>query len=175
MELSVKEQNNKIQWSALEYEEKERSPDWFWALGIIVLASTVTSIIFKNYFFAIFLVIGGILMAMFAIKKPDIVEYEINRKGVKIRDRIYLYENIDAFWVQKNPSQEDRDLHGSLPEGYIAPTLFLKTGRAFAPIISIPIEEEKADTIRHIMLNHDVPEEKMKEHFSDKVMDFIGF
>ncbi|MCF7833760.1 MAG: hypothetical protein K9L98_00270 [Candidatus Pacebacteria bacterium] len=175
MELSVKEQNNKLQWSALEYEEKERSPDWFWALGIVVLAGAVTSIIFENYFFALFLILSGVLMAMFAIKKPDMVIYEINKKGVKIRNRIYLFEDITTFWVQKNPSSEDRDLHGSLPEGYILPTLFIKTKRAFAPILSIPIEEENAHIIRNIMLNHDVVEEKMKEHFSDKIMDFIGF
>ena len=42
--------------------------DWFWALGIIIIASAVTSIIFENYFFAIPIVLGGILLAVLPIK-----------------------------------------------------------------------------------------------------------
>ena len=38
----------KLEWSALEYEEKERSRDWFWALGIIV-ATTKTTTAIKGY------------------------------------------------------------------------------------------------------------------------------
>jgi len=165
----------KLTWSALEYEEKEKTPDWFWALGIVIVAGATASALFSNYFFALLLVISGVLMFLFSVKKPDMVEYELNRKGLKIRNRIYLFENIKAFWVQKNPTDEDRELHGSLSEEELKPTLFLKSERAFMPILSIPIEESSANTIRNIMINHDVPEELMKEHFSDKVMDFLGF
>ena len=49
------EPNQKLEWSALEYEEKVQSNDWFWALGVIIVAGSITSIIFANYFFAIFL------------------------------------------------------------------------------------------------------------------------
>ena len=50
--------NEKINWSALEYEVKERSQDWFWALGIIVATSAVAAIIFSDYFFAGLLVLS---------------------------------------------------------------------------------------------------------------------
>ena len=36
--------NEKLEWSALEYEEKNQSNDWFWALGVIVVAGSITSI-----------------------------------------------------------------------------------------------------------------------------------
>ena len=79
----------KLEWSALEYEEKEQTIDWFWALGIIIIASAVTSIIFENYFFAILIVLGGILLAVFTIKKPEIVSYELNDNGLKIKNRLF--------------------------------------------------------------------------------------
>ena len=44
------EPNRKLEWTALEYEEKERGNDWFWALGVIILASAITSFIYTNYF-----------------------------------------------------------------------------------------------------------------------------
>ena len=93
------EKGEKINWSALEYEEKERNIDWFWALGVIVVAGSVTSVIFGNYFFALLLIIGGVLLGVFAIKKPEMVSYELNDKGFQIKTRIYPYEEIKAFVI----------------------------------------------------------------------------
>lgn len=157
--------DKKLSWSALEYEEKERSKDWFWALGVIVVTSSVASIIFGNYFFATLLILGGILLGFFALKKPDTVFYELNRKGLRIRNRLYPYENIKSFWVQI-------DLTG---ETNLKPTLFVKTNRAFMPILDIPIEEESAQDIHSIMLNQNIAEEEMKEHPSEKIMEALGF
>ena len=149
----------KIEWQMPEYNEKERNNDWFWALGVIVVASSVASIIFSNYFFAILIVLSGFLIALFAVKAPEMVTYELNHKGLKIRDRIYPYGKIKSFWVQKeNP-----------------PTLFIRSERLIMPIISMPIEFSSANSIRNAMLENNVKEEEMKEHFSEKVMESIGF
>lgn len=154
------EQNKKIEWSALEYEEKERGNDWFWALGIIIVAGSITSIIYKNYFFALFLIISGFLIVMFSIKKPDLVFYELNDKGLQIKNRLYPYENIKSFFVQINEFNS---------------TLFIRSERAFAPILSIPIEKVSPEEVKNMMLSKNIPEEEMKEHFSEKVMDYLGF
>jgi len=160
------EKGEKIEWSALEYEEKERNTDWFWALGVIVVASSLAAIIFGNYFFAILLIIGGVLMGFFAIKKPDMVFYELNEKGLKIRNRIYLYENIKAFWVQKSLSDDGK---------IMPPALFIKSQRLLVPVFSVPIEEISVVKIHNIMLAYDVPEKEMKEHPSEKIMESLGF
>ncbi len=152
-------ESRKLTWVAPEYEQKEQSTDWFWALGIVVVAGSVASIIFENYFFALLLVIGGSLMVVFAKKKPDIVSYELNEKGLMIRSRLYPYETIKAFWVRK--------------EG--KPTLFFHSKRIFLPEISIPIEEDMAEEIRTTFLSHGILEEEMKEHATEKIMDLVGF
>lgn len=155
----------KLNWSALEYEEKERSVDWFWALGVIVVAGSIASILFANYFFAMLLIIGGILLGFFAIKKPEMVPYELNAKGFKIKERIYPYDTLKSFWVQvKVPNTE-----------IIKPTLFLKSSRILLPILSIPIEESSAQKIKEIMLAQNIVEEEMHEHPSDKIMENLGF
>jgi hypothetical protein len=156
----------KINWSALEYEEKERHPDWFWALGVIVIASSITAFIFGNYFFAIFLIIGGVLLGFFAVKKPDMVYYELNGKGLKIHNRIYPYGKIRAFWVQKPLSDEGI---------VMPPTLFIKSERLLVPIFAVPIEESALVKIHNMMLAHGVPEEEMREHPSEKIMEALGF
>src|SRR3989338_4567427 len=156
---------DKLSWSALEYEEKERSQDWFWALGIIVATSSIASIIFENYFFAALLVLSGLLLGLFATKKPGTVAYELNNKGLKIGNRLYPYENIKSFWVQLDTSGETN----------LKPLLFIHSERAFMPIISIPIDEIIAVKIHSILLERNIAEVEMKEHLSEKIMEILGF
>ena len=155
----------KLEWSALEYEERERGTDWFWALGVVVVASSVAAIIYSNYFFAALLFISGVLLGFFAIKKPDRISYELNERGLKIGTQLYFYENIKSFWVQIDKDGESK----------LKPTLFIKSERAFMPIISIPIEDVMALDIHSIMLSKNITEEEMKEHPSHKIMESLGF
>ena len=153
-----------LEWSAPEYEEKERSADWFWVLGVIVATSAATSFIYGNYFFAAVLLLGGIMLGFFAWRKPNMILYQLNEKGLKIRDHFYPYENIKSFWVQKEESN---------PE--IKPMFFIKAERLFMPIISIPIENNLGEKIRDMMLSKNIVEEEMREHLSEKIMESLGF
>lgn len=152
-------EEEKLSWSAPEYEEKERSGDWFWALGIIAITSSLTAIIYDNYFFAILLLLSGSLLYFFGKKSPEWMNYELTEKGLKIKSELYLYENIKSFWVQKDDS----------------PILFIKSERFFMPIISIPIEFNLADKIRDTFMFKNIPEEEMRKHASEKIMDALGF
>lgn len=155
----------RLEWTALEYEEKDRDPDWFWALGIIVVTTSIASIIYNNYFFAVLIILAGLLLGFFAKKAPDLVSYEINEKGVRIRTRLYPYENIKSFWIQLEHSED------IIPKNI----LFIKTERFFMPEISMPIDFSMADEIRDIMLYKNIPEEEMREHPAEKIMDRLGF
>ena len=149
----------KIEWTALEYEDKERSKDWFWALGIIVVTAGIASIIFNNYFFAALIVLAGAMLGFFAIKKPGLVSYKLNDKGLKAGTRLFPYESIKSFWVQKE----------------IKPTLFIKSERFFMPIVSMLIEASMSVEVRNIFLFKEIAEEEMHEHVSDKIMESLGF
>lgn len=156
---------DKLEWSALEYEEKDRGQDWFWALAVVVIAGSIAAILFKSYFFAALLMLGGVMLGFFAIKKPETIHYEINNKGIKIRTNLYPYSNIKAFWVRTEPKENQIN----------RPALFIKSERVFLPVISIPIEIESAEMIRAIMLEKEIPEEEMQEHLSEHLMEILGF
>ena len=149
----------KLEWQALEYEERERGSDWFWALGVIVVAAAATSIIYNNYFFAVLVILGGVLLGFFAIKKPDVIFYELNEKGLRIGSRFYPYENISAFSVHTE----------------VKPMLLIKSQRFFMPIISIPIDAQAAPQIREIFLDKKIVEEEIKEPTAEKIIDSLGF
>ena len=159
------ELSEKLNWSALEFEEKEKSSDWFWALGIIIVTSSIAAIIFGDYFFAVLLILSGVLLGFFAIKKPDVIFYELNNKGLKIGNSLYPYENIKSFWVQLSTP----------PETNLNPVLFIHSERIFMPIMMIPIEEKNAQEIHSIFLSKNIEEVEMKEHISEKIMETLGF
>ena len=159
------DRTEKFQWQALEYEEKERSADWFWALGIIVVTASIAAIIYSNYLFAALIILSGGLLWFFAIKKPDMIFYELNNKGLRIGNRLYLYENMKSFFVQTN--REDSDDK--------KPVLFIRSERSFMPILSIPIEHDVAIKIHNIFISKNVKEEELKGHVSETVMETLGF
>ena len=162
---SNENEHKKLIWSALEYEEKERSQDWFWALGIIVVTGSIASIIFENYFFALLLIIAGLLLGFFALKKPDIVTYELNSKGLQIHNRLYPYESIKAFWIQADFT----------PGSNVKPLFFVHSERAIMPVLTIPISMEIAEDIHSIMSGKNIAEVEMKEHPGNKIMEVLGF
>ncbi len=155
----------KLQWSALEYEDKEKNSDWFWALGVIVFASSAAAVIYGNYFFATLIVLSGALLGFLATKKPALVSYELNSKGFLVDTSLYPYENIKSFWVQRAASEPEK----------LKPMLFIKSERFFMPVILAPIEEERGNEIRVFLLDKNVVEEEMKEHITMKIMEALGF
>lgn len=154
-----------IEWSALEYEEKNRERSWFWALGVIVCTSSAAAFLYGNYFFGSFLILGGGMLGYLAIRKPDLVFYKLSQKGFHIGNNLYPYENIRSFWVQ-------REAHGALE---LRPLLFLHTERFFLPVVVAPIEDAMGDRIRDFLLDKNIAEEEMKEHISEKIMEALGF
>ncbi len=154
-----------LEWSALEYEEKERNKDWFWALGVIVFTSVAAAIIYGNYFFAALLILSGVLLGFLATKKPEMVSYKLNDKGFAVSTSLYPYENIKSFWVQKEALEPEQ----------LKPLLFIKSERFFMPIILSPIENIMAEDIRSFLLEKKIVEEEMKETVPEKIMEALGF
>ena len=148
-----------LEWSLPEYEDKERSRDWYWTFGIIIFCASITSIIYNNYFFAALLILGGLLLGYFSIRKPRIVYHKLGEKGLIIGNNLYLYKTIKSFSIQMSPR----------------PMLVVHSARAFMPIITVPIEEEMIPLIEEIMLYNEVPEENIKPHSAETIMDSLGF
>ena len=94
-----------FEWEALEYEYTHKNPDWFWALGIIAIAAAATSIIFSNILFALVILIGAFTLGINSAKRPNIVHFKINGRGIVINKKLYPFTALSSFWV------EDDDEH----------------------------------------------------------------
>ncbi len=152
---------NTISWQDYEYDHKEKSSDWFWALGIIALSSAVTAMMFENVLFALLIIIAAFTVALFTSKKPHLIHFEINKRGVSIDTTLYIYKTLEAFYVNE-------DEHG---HHY----LILKSERLIMPFIIIPLNDSvSTEDVRNFLLTK-LNEEELHEPNFYKVLEFFGF
>lgn len=157
----IHEETTEFSWDTLEYEHREKSTDWYWALGILIVIGAVIAFITKNFLFGVLLLIGGFLIGLFAGKKNQPISIEISLRGILINNDLIGFNKVSSFWIYRNP--------------FGVRKLILKTSRNFAPIISIPIPDDiRATELREFLLGI-VPEIEMQESIIDLIMERIGF
>lgn len=153
-------ENKTLQWTALEYKHEKRSVDWFWAVGIIAIALSVTSVIYGNILFAIFIIIGTFTLLMYAARAPRNTRFELTRKGVIVNDILYPYHTLESFWVH------DYDDEG---------VLIIKSEKILMPYIVIPLPDNIDNEMVQEFLFEYLEEEEHPESLSEKVMEYLGF
>ena len=150
----------KLYWETLEYEHKEKSSDWYWALGIIAVSIAITAVILDNVLFAVLILLGTFLAAVFATKKPDVIRCQINDRGVLINRTFYPYRELESFWVEDSFEGGEK--------------LILKSRKTLMPHIIIPIADISPESAREA-LREFLEEEEMSEPLSQKIMELFGF
>ena len=152
----------RIMWSGYEFEYKEKSSDWYWAVGIIAISLAAASFIYGNALFALFILMAGLFLLMTAKHEPKLIDYELTDKGLLINGQLRPHLEFHAFWITDHK--------------YSPPKLLFHTNKLTNPILIIPIETDYVDaaTIRDFLLDY-VPEEKINEPLSIKFMEFLGF
>ena len=154
-------ENNKITWEAADHIKEEKSPDWFWVVGIVTIAVAVLAIFFGNLLLALLILLAAFTSFMLAHSAPKIVDYEINRKGVRVGDILYSYATLESFWVI------DED-------GYERDRILLKSRKLMMPIITVPLgETTDPEKIREYLLEY-LDEEEISEPISEYLMSWLG-
>jgi hypothetical protein len=150
----------KIEWDAHEYEHKERSQDWFWAVGIVTVAIAVATVIFGNVIFGLFILTAVFSLALFINRPPETVHIAVSEKGVT-KDKIhYPYSTLRSFWI---------DIEHSHPK------IFLKSEKVFMPLIIIPLSQEIDPEQLHDILSQFLEEEYHSLPLVERIIEFLGF
>ena len=63
-----------LYWETPEYEHHAKTPDWYWARGLVVLVFFVIAILLNNILFAVLIVLSGISLAIYCVLNPVILE-----------------------------------------------------------------------------------------------------
>ncbi len=149
----------RIEWDAPEYEHKERSQDWFWAVGIISLSIVLASIIFGNFILGILIIVSVFALAIFINRPPENVHVIVDERGIT-RDKVhYPYSTLESYWLDSDHPHAKIILHSQ---------------KLFMPLIIIPtgdMDAERLDTT----LAQFLPERYHSLPFVEKVIEALGF
>ncbi len=151
-----------ITWETYEHEHREKSKDWYWSLGILIVTASVLSIIFGNYLFGILLIVIGVSLAVVGSKHPKLTIFELNKMGIRIGNKLFPYATLEAFWVQDN-EEHDRPSQ-----------LLIKSRKTMVPLLIIPIDGIETHEIRDFLL-YNLLEKEMEESLSQIILENLGF
>ncbi len=152
---------NKISWEAHDHIEEPKSSDWYWILSIIGIGAIILAIFFHDFLFAVIILISIVALFLQSQHPPKIINFEINRKGIRAGELIYTYETLESFYIV------DED-------GYERDRILVKSRKTFMPILTFPITKEvDQDQVRDYLLDY-LNEEALAEPTLYKMSKHLG-
>ncbi len=149
-----------LSWSALEFEEKERHPDWLWTVGLVFGLAAAVAFFYGNFFFGILLVVAGIVVILYSFQKPKVLLIEIAEEGLFVSDQKIPFDKIVQFWLDETDKPDK---------------LLLRVKDSFLPMLSIPLGDISTERVRAALAEKKVKEEFLRESRSIALFDRIGF
>lgn len=148
-----------IEWDAPEHEHKERTSDWFWAVGIISVAIVAASIIFGNIVFAILVLVSVFSLALFINKAPENIHIAVTERGITRGNIYYPYSTLESYWLDADHPH---------------PKIILRSTKMFMPLIVVPIGD--ADPFKlDETLTQFLPERYEALPLAERLLEYLGF
>lgn len=148
-------------WRAPEFKYYYKESSWYWMAGIFFGILFLIALWQRSIVVAIFWVMAGATVMMWAKRLPKTIEFKIDDKGVHFgKIRFFPYEEITGFAIKKDNEE--------------AGELILKTDSKINPIIKINIFLKDRQPIAEILKNF-LDEVEYEESFIDRLSDLLGF
>ncbi len=150
----------RIEWDAHEYEHKERSQDWFWAVGIIAVSLAVVAVILHDPITGILVLVAAFALSIFINRHPDVTHVVVDEKGITRGRVMYPYSTLESFWIDiEHPHHK----------------ILLKSEKFLMPIIVVPLNPEVDAEKLHENMSLHLHEEYHAVPFVEKLLEHAGF
>lgn len=149
-----------ITWRAAEYEYMEKGALWYWLAGVAAAFLAILSLWWRNFFFAVFVILAAGMVIFFGRRRPAVMEFRITEAGAHMGRKFLPFENVEDFSIRVRPRHLDE--------------IVLKKKVMVNPYVRIPIDSKLAGDARAI-LNKILPEVEYKESLVDLFSEMLGF
>ncbi len=151
---------NDVHWTASEYVAHDRGISWFAILGFGAIAlAALVYFLTRDFISPAGIVIMAIIFGTFSVKKPRVLDYQIDSKGITIGGKHYPFGIFKSFSVS-----EEGAIH----------SLLLMPLKRFMPIISVYYADEDEDRIIQKIAGF-LPFEEYRQDLIDRMMNKIHF
>ncbi|HYF12869.1 MAG TPA: hypothetical protein VD928_01030 [Candidatus Paceibacterota bacterium] len=148
-----------LSWSVTTHEHKERSMDWYWALGLLALVGIGIAVFFNNILLAIIIAIGAGSIGALALRGPREHTVRIDDRGLSLDGTRYRWDAIYSFWVEHD-------------EEY--PKLFITMRGVLMPHLTLTLDNRaQGEAVREHLRNY-VEEEEQGPHIGERLTELLG-
>jgi hypothetical protein len=149
-----------VTWTASEFIAHDKSAGWYAGLALVTLALGAAVFFLNRDFISVsVVVIGGLLIGVYAGHQPRALEYVLNGQGLSIGQKYYSYDQFKSFSIME--------------EGAFSSIMFMPLKR-FAVTITAHYPPEDEDKILSILSGR-LPMEKHRYDAVDTLMRRIRF
>lgn len=142
-----------IRWSGREHEKRERSHEWYLALGGLAVLLILFGVWTGNYFFIAFVGLGFLTFVMYERRPSPELEFVIFSDGVQVGKTHHRFSELKSFWIFE-------DLEGK--------ELSLETTKTIMPFLRLPLKNVDVERVKMFLRNY-LPEQEHKEFISDQI------
>jgi hypothetical protein len=87
-----------VSWTASEYAANPKNVGWFMLLGLAtIVLGAATYLITHDVISTIAICIFGIIVGVFAARKPHVLDYRVDSRGIQIGQKYYPYNTFKAM------------------------------------------------------------------------------
>lgn len=149
-----------IRWEASEFVAHDKTAGWYMVLaGATLLFMGVVYLITHDEISTLMIAVIAVFFGILASRKPRVLEYALDEKGLTIANKFYPYADFKSFSV--------------INEGGLNSIIFMPMKR-FMPLINIyyPPEHER-EVVNALALN--LPRENRSHDLVERAMSKIRF
>jgi hypothetical protein len=149
-----------VSWSASEFVDNEKTAGWFFSLaGLSVLVVAVIYFLTRDLVTVVVVALAAILFAVTAKRKPRILDYVLDDRGIRIGTKGFTYETFKSFSI--------------LEEGAFNSVQLMPLKR-FMPPISLYFPPETEEKIITTLGNY-LPHEERTHDAVERLMRRVRF
>jgi hypothetical protein len=158
--LDLKKKSEKDEPQAILFKwayKRKEGIDRNWQIGVSLFFVFCLVFFFwqKNYF-GVGLILIIAFLIFFLPRQAKEQSFAILKRGVRIENEIFPWENLESFWIFEEP-----------------PELYLKNKKNFPSYITLSLNERDVDRVKKILLNY-LPEKETERSTFDIIGKKIG-
>lgn len=142
-----------ISWEASEFIDHQHGAGWYLVLALATIALAGFLVLAKDYIAAVIVMVLGMVVAIFASRKPAIAKYEITQSGLHVNGKTYKYRDFKSFAIFREGALSSVNL---FPLKRFMPPVSAYFEAADEPKITavlgnyLPYEERKMDAVERL-------------------------
>ena len=162
-----------ITWQAPAFKYYPKDVSWYWLSFIIAIMLMAFAVWQKNLLFAVFIFLAEIMIFTWAGRRPELIKFKIDEKGISIAGKIYNYSDLEKFCLRPD-SEGPRESASSPRESVIFEELIIKRKTHLNPYFRILVEAKISSRVREILIQK-LTEEEYEDSLLEGIFKWLRF